>query len=186
MKRAKQQKARLEELYLQTIRPQLQKQFDIKNVMQVPKIEKIVLNVGVKDAVSDSKAVPEVMGMIGKIAGQLPVRTLARTSIAGFKLREGMPIGVMVTLRGRRMYEFLDKLINLSLPKVRDFQGVPSKFDGRGNYNLGIKEWIIFPEIEYDVTTKLHGLNVSIQTSTRNDELGRALLKSFGMPFRSA
>lgn len=184
MKKAQQQKARLEETYTKTLRPQLQEQFKLENVMEVPKLTKIVINVGVKDAVADSKSVTEVMGIIGKIAGQLPVRTFARKSIAGFKLREGMPIGVMVTLRGRRMYEFLDRLINLSLPKVRDFQGVPTKLDGQGNYNLGVKEWIIFPEIEYDVTTKLHGLNITIQTSTRNDEQGRALLKSFGMPFR--
>lgn len=188
MKKTQQQKqkARLEQLYTKTLRPQLQKQFDLKNVMEVPKIVKVVLNVGVKDAVSDSKAVAEAMGILGKIAGQLPVRTFARKSIAGFKLREGMPIGAMVTLRGCRMYEFLDRLINLSLPKVRDFQGVSSKLDGRGNYNLGIKEWIIFPEIEYDVATKIHGLNVTIHTSTHDDERARALLRSFGMPFRAS
>lgn len=184
MKNVQQNKARLEELYVKTIRPQLQKQFNFKNAMQVPKLQKIVLNVGVKEAVGDSKAVTDVLGTLEKIAGQLPVRTLAKKSIAGFKLREGMAIGGMVTLRGKRMYEFLDRLINLSLPKVRDFQGVSSAFDGRGNYNLGIKEWIIFPEIEYDVTTKLHGLNITFQTSAQNDEYGRALLKGFGMPFR--
>lgn len=179
-------KARLEELYVSEIRPQLFKNLGVKNIMQVPKIEKIVLNVGVKDAVSDSKVLQGVVGTLKKIAGQTPVRTLSRKSIAGFKLREGMPIGAMVTLRGRRMYEFLDKLINLSLPKVRDFQGVPSKFDGRGNYNLGIKEWVIFPEVEYEVGEKIYGMNITIQTTGANDDFSRELLKSFGMPFQKA
>ncbi|HSW73967.1 MAG TPA: 50S ribosomal protein L5, partial [Candidatus Limnocylindria bacterium] len=130
---------RLEETYRSTIRPQLQKTLGLKNTMEVPKISKIVVNIGVKEAVSDSKVMQGILTTLTKIAGQTPVRTLSRKSIAGFKLREGMPIGAMVTLRGRRMYEFLDKLINLSLPKVRDFQGVPVGFDGQGNYNLGIK-----------------------------------------------
>ena len=136
------EKARLGELYNTTIKPQLQKQLGIKNVMEVPKITKVVLNVGVKDAISDSKAIQGVLDILTKVSGQVPVKTLAKKSIAGFKLREGMPIGAKVTLRGQRMYEFLDRLINLALPKVRDFQGVPVKFDGRGNYNLGVKEWI--------------------------------------------
>jgi large subunit ribosomal protein L5 len=178
------EKARLEELYGATIKPQLQKKLSIKNVMEVPRITKIVLNVGVKDAISDSKAIQSVYDTLMKIAGQVPVRTYAKKSIAGFKLREGMPIGVKVTLRGQRMYEFLDRLINLALPKVRDFQGVPSKFDGRGNYNLGIKEWTIFPEVDYDIGSKIHGLNVTIHTTAHNDERALALLESFGMPFR--
>lgn len=179
-------RARLEEVYVNEIRPGLYKSLGVKNIMQVPKLEKIVLNVGVKDAVSDSKVLQGVLETLKKIAGQAPVRTLSRKSIAGFKLREGMPIGAMVTLRGRRMYEFLDKLINLSLPKVRDFQGVSVKLDGQGNYNLGIKEWIIFPEVEYEVGEKVYGMNITIQTSALNDDFGRELLKSFGMPFRKA
>ena len=177
------EKARLEELYNITIKPQLQKQLGIKNVMGVPKITKIVLNVGVKDAVSDSKSIQGVFETLTKIAGQVPVKTLAKKSIAGFKLREGMPIGVKVTLRGQRMYEFLDRLVNLALPKVRDFQGIPFKFDGRGNYNLGVKEWIIFPEVDYDIGSKIHGLNITIHTTAGTDEHGLALLENFGMPF---
>lgn len=184
MKKA--EKARLEELYIKEIRPNLQKTLNLKNTMEIPKISKIVLNVGVRDAVSDSKVLQTVVNILGKIAGQAPVKTLSKKSIAGFKLREGMPIGVKVTLRRKKMYEFLDRLVNLALPKVRDFQGVPSKFDGRGSYNLGIKEWIIFPEIDYDVTDKLYGMNVTIQTTAKNDEHGHELLKSFGMPFRKA
>lgn len=178
------EKARLEEIYNKTIMPQLRKQLGYKNVMEVPKITKIVLNIGVKEAVGDSKAIQLASDMLTKISGQQPVRTLAKKSIAGFKLREGMAIGVKVTLRRRNMYEFLDKLINLALPKVRDFQGVPSKLDGRGGYNLGIKEWIIFPEVDYDVGGKIFGLNVTIQTTARKDADGVALLESFGMPFR--
>lgn len=177
-------KARLRETYTTEIAPQLFKTLGLKNVMEVPKITKIVLNVGVKGAVADSKALQGVINNMTHVAGQAPVRTLARKSIAGFKLREGMPIGVKVTLRGDSMYEFLDKLINISLPKMRDFQGVPSKFDGRGNYNLGLKEWIIFPEIEYEMDDKQHGLNITIQTTAKNDAHGFELLKSFGMPFR--
>lgn len=178
------EKARLEEIYNKTIMPQLQKQLGYKNVMEVPKITKIVLNIGVKEAIGDSKAIQLASDMLAKIAGQLPVRTLAKKSIAGFKLREGMPIGVKVTLRDRLMYEFLDRLINLALPKVRDFQGVSSKFDGRGNYNLGIKEWIIFPEVDYDVGGKIFGLNITIHTTACKDADCLALLESFGMPFR--
>ena len=178
------EKARLEELYNITIKPQLQKQLGMKNVMEVPKITKVVLNVGVKDAISDSKAIQGVLDILTKISGQVPVKTLAKKSIAGFKLREGMPIGAKVTLRGQRMYEFLDRFINLALPKVRDFQGVPLKFDGRGNYNLGVKEWIIFPEVDYDIGSKIHGLNITIHTTASTDERGLALLENFGMPFR--
>lgn len=178
-------KSRLEELYRTKIRPELKETLKLDNVMEVPGLSKIVLNVGVKEAISDSKILQSVETAITKISGQKPVRTLAKKSIAGFKLREGMPIGVMVTLRGQRMYEFLDKLINLALPEVKDFQGVPRKLDGRGGYNLGIKEWTIFPEIEYNVGDKVYGINVTIQTSARNDERARALLEAFGMPFRS-
>jgi large subunit ribosomal protein L5 len=178
------EKARLGEIYNNTIKPQLQKQLGLKNVMEVPKITKVVLNVGVKDAVGDSKAVQGVADIVTKIAGQLPVRTLARKSIAGFKLREGMAIGVKVTLRKKAMYEFLDRLINLALPKVRDFQGVSTKFDGQGNYNLGVKEWIIFPEVDYDIGSKIHGLNITIHTTATSDEHGKVLLEQFGMPFR--
>lgn len=177
------EKARFEELY-NKIKPQLQKQLGFKNVMQVPKIAKVVLNVGIKDAVSDAKALQVAADALAKITGQMPVRTVARKSIAGFKLREGMPIGVMVTIRKKLMYEFLDRLINLALPKVRDFQGVSNKFDRHGNYNLGIKEWTIFPEIEFDVGSKIYGLNVTIQTTADSDEHAHALLEQLGMPFR--
>jgi len=177
-------KARLDELYYAEIRSALQKQLGLKNIMSVPKMTKVVLNVGVKDAVTDSKVVPEVVKILGKISGQLPVRRLARKSIAGFKLREGMPIGVMVTLRRKKMYEFLDRLVGLALPKVRDFQGVSTKFDGRGNYNLGIKDWTIFPEIGFDASKRVYGMNITIHTTACNDEQGLALFKSFGMPFK--
>jgi len=179
-------KARLDEQYSKDIRPQLQKDLSLSNIMETPKISKIVLNVGVKDAVADTKALKIVEETLEKISGQKPVRTYAKKSIAGFKLREGMPIGVKVTLRRKKMYEFFDRLVNLALPKVRDFQGVTTKFDHRGNYNLGIKEWIIFPEVNYEVSDKVHGLNISICTTTDNDDAAYALLKSFGVPFRSA
>jgi len=177
-------KARLEELYNTKIRDQLKKDLKLANIMEVPKISKVVVNVGVKDAVKDSKVLKNVTEIVAKITGQAPVRTLAKKSIAGFKLREGMPIGVMVTLRSRVMYEFLDRLINVALPEVRDFQGIGNKMDGRGNYNLGIKEWTIFPEVEYSVGDKVYGLNITIQTSAKNDDHALALLKSFGMPFK--
>lgn len=179
-------KARLEELYIDTIRSKLKEELGLSNEMEIPKISKIVLNVGVRDAVSDNKVLKKITEVVGQIAGQTAVKTLARKSIAGFKLREGMPIGVKVTLRKKRMYEFLDRLINLALPKVRDFQGVPTKFDGNGNYNLGIKEWIIFPEIDYEVTDKLYGMNITVQMQAKNDQHAFELLKSFGMPFRKA
>lgn len=179
-------RTRLEELFYATIRPQLQSDLGLKNIMEVPKLSKIVLNVGSKDAVSDSKVLQVAVDVLAKISGQAPVKTLAKKSIAGFKLREGVAIGTMVTLRGHKMYEFLDRLINLTLPRVRDFQGVPVKLDGRGNYNLGIKEWSVFPEIEYSVGDKVYGLNVTIQTTAKSDKHGFELLKSFGMPFRKA
>jgi len=179
------EKARLEEFYTETLRPQLQKNLGLANIMQVPKINKIVLNIGVKEAVADSRVLQTVMQMVGEIAGQTPVRTLARKSIAGFKIREGMPLGVMVTLRRKKMYDFLDKLINLALPRVRDFQGIPVKLDGRGNYNLGIKEWVIFPEADSN-SEKNFGLNITIHTSAKSDEHGFELLKGFNMPFRKS
>jgi len=179
-------KSRLEELYTQKLKQELKKELGLENIMEVPKLSKIVLNVGVKESVASNKALQAVTDGITKISGQAPVKTLARKSIAGFKLREGMPIGVKVTLRRKRMYEFLDNLINLALPKMKDFQGVPTKFDGRGNYNLGIKEWIIFPELDYQVMDNVFGLNITIHTTARTDDHGRALIKSFGMPFRKA
>lgn len=180
------EKARLEELYTSKIRQNLKKNLGLNNVMKVPKISKIVLNVGVKDAISDSKVLQSVMDTIQKISGQAPVRTLAKKSIAGFKLRAGMPIGVKVTLRKKNMYNFLDKLINISLPKTRDFQGVPTSFDGRGNYNLGLKEINIFPEINYAPDQKQFGVNVTICTTAETNEQCHELLKEFGMPFRKA
>lgn len=176
--------ARLKELYTSSIRSELFKKLQLDNIMEVPKISKVVLNVGVKDAITDSnKIIQAVMNVIDKISGQKSVRTLARKSIAGFKLREGMPIGVMVTLRNQNMYEFLDRLINLAIPKIRDFRGVSVKFDGRGNYNLGIKGWDIFPELDYSVGEKVRGLNISIHTTAKEDSHAFELLKSFGMPF---
>ncbi len=178
------QKTRFQELYDTNIRPQLKDTLAITNIMDVPKVSKIVLNIGVKGAVGDSKELKTVMTVLEKIAGQKPIKTLAKKSIAGFKLREGMAIGTKVTLRSNIMYEFLDRLINLSLPKVRDFQGVTTNLDRRGNYNLGIKDWVIFPEVDYTTTDKSHGLNVTIHTTAKNDEHGFELIKSFGMPFR--
>ncbi len=177
---------RLKKLYEENIVPQLREQFGLKNVMEVPRLNKIVINVGVKDAVSDSKSLQSIDKVIGLIAGQKPIRTVAKKSIAGFKLREGMPIGIKVTLRDQNMYEFLDRLINLALPSVRDFQGVSTKLDRRGNYNLGIKEWTVFPEVHYDLTDKIHGMNITFHTSTDSDEQGFALLKAFSMPFEKA
>jgi len=180
-------KARLKELYQERSRSELLKELDLGNVMQVPMLKKIVLNIGSKEAVSNAKVLQEIVDTLGIIAGQRAVKRSARKSIAGFKLREGMPIGAMVTLRGTKMYEFLDRLINLALPKVRDFQGVSRTCDGRGNYNLGIKEWTIFPEIvDFDVNKKVCGLNVTIHTSAKNDAQAVALLSKFGMPFKAA
>lgn len=180
-------KPRLQEEYVRSLRPALQKELDVKNIMQVPKINKIVLNVGVgRDAIANSKALQSVVDILGRIAGQRPVKTLARKSIAGFKIREGMQLGSKVTLRGKKMYEFLDRLISIALPAVRDFQGVSTKFDQNGNYNLGIKEWNIFPEVGYDAAEKVYGLNITIDTTAQNHEQAYALLKSFGMPFKKA
>jgi large subunit ribosomal protein L5 len=177
--------ARLYEMYQQEIVPRLIEQFKYKNVMQAPQIEKIIVNIGLGEAVQNPKALDGAINDLTAITGQKPIITKARKSIAGFKLREGMPIGCKVTLRGERMYEFLDKLINLDLPRVRDFRGVsPQAFDGRGNYSLGIKEQTIFPEIEYDKIDKVRGLEVVIVTTAKTDEEARALLKNMGMPFR--
>ena len=176
--------SRLLKLYKEKLRSGLGKELKVKNVMEIPRISKIVLNTGVKDAVGDSKALNQVHEIITSIAGQAAVKTRARKSIAGFKLREGAPIGVMVTLRGNKMYDFLDKLISVALPGVRDFRGVTRNFDGNGNYNLGLKDWFVFPEVDYDTIDKSRGLNVTIHTTAKDDESARALLNSFNMPFR--
>lgn len=177
--------ARLYEMYQQEIVPRLMEQFKYKNIMQVPRVEKIIVNIGLGEAVQNPKALDGAVNDLTAITGQKPIITKARKSIAGFKLREGMSIGCKVTLRGERMYEFLDKLINLDLPRVRDFRGVsPQAFDGRGNYSLGIKEQTIFPEIDYDKIDKVRGLEVVIVTTAKTDEEARALLKNMGMPFR--
>ncbi len=176
--------ARLKEIYLNKIAPALMQEFQYQSVMEVPRITKTVINIGVGEAVQNAKALESAVNDLTALAGQKPVITRARKSIAGFKLREGMPIGVMVTLRGDRMYDFLDRLINLALPRIRDFRGVSRRsFDGRGNYSLGLREQILFPEIDYDKVDKIRGLEVVIVTTARNDEQGYALLKKFGMPF---
>ena len=177
--------ARLQDFYKNTVVAALQKQFGYKSVMEVPRITKITLNMGVGEAVADKKVLEHALADMTKIAGQKPVTTKARKSIAGFKIREGYPIGCMVTLRGARMFEFLDRLISIALPRVRDFRGISAKgFDGKGNYNLGIKEQIIFPEIEYDKVDALLGMNISITTTAKTDEEAKALLLSFKFPFK--
>ena len=176
--------ARLKELYLKTVVPSLQKEFGYKNIMAVPKMEKIVLNMGLGEASGNAKLIDPAVNEMGAIAGQKPVVTKAKKSIAAFKLREGMAIGCTVTLRGDRMYEFFDRLVNVSLPRVRDFRGIPSKsFDGRGNYTLGIKDQLIFPEIDYNKVEKAKGMNICITTTAKTDAEGLALLKQMGMPF---
>lgn len=176
---------RLYDRYTNEAIPALKKEFGYTNPMQVPRIEKVVLNVGLGEAVSNAKLIEVVCNEIGAITGQKPVVTKARKSIASFKLRQGMPIGVTVTLRRDRMYEFLDRLMNIALPRVRDFRGVSSKaFDGKGNYTLGIKEHIIFPEIAIDKIEKVYGLNICVVTSARTDDEARSLLKYLGMPFK--
>ena len=175
---------RLQKKYKEEIIGNLMKELKITNIMQVPKIEKIVVNMGIGEAVNNSKLIETALKELGQITGQKPVPRAARKSEAGFKLREGQKIGVSVTLRKERMYEFLDRLVSIALPRVRDFEGVSSKaFDGRGNYTLGIKEQIVFPEIEIDKVDKVLGLGVTIVTSAKTDEEGRALLRAFGMPF---
>ncbi len=177
-------KSHLQEHYSATVRDQLIAELGYTNVMQVPRVSKVVVNIGVKDAVSDNKVINGVKDILTMITGQAAVTTKAKKSIASFKLREGMPIGVMVTLRSDRMYHFLEKLINAILPAVRDFQGVSPKFDGKGNYNLGLKDWMVFPEIDYDTAAGSRGLNITIQTTAKTDAEAYALLKAFGMPFR--
>ena len=178
--------ARLQQVYKDEVAPALKQQFGYKSVMEVPRITKITLNMGVGEAVGDKKILEHAIGDMTKIAGQKPVSTKARKSIAGFKIRDGYPIGCMVTLRGPRMFEFFDRLITIALPRVRDFRGIASKgFDGRGNYNLGVKEQIIFPEIEYDKIDALRGMNISITTTAKTDEEARALLAAFRFPFKA-
>jgi len=177
--------ARLRDRYIKEVRPALMKEFNLENPMAAPKLEKIVVNMGVGDATQNAKLIDPAATEVGQITGQKPVVTKARKSIAAFKVREGMPIGVMVTLRGDRMYEFFDRLVNVALPRVRDFRGVGTKsFDGRGNYTLGVRDQLIFPEIDYAKVEKLKGMNITIVTSAGNDDQARALLKHMGMPFK--
>ena len=177
--------ARLREFYKDTVVPELVKQFGYKSVMEVPRIEKITLNMGVGDAVADKKVMEHAVSDLEKIAGQKPVVTVARKSIAGFKIRDNYPVGCKVTLRRDQMFEFLDRLITIALPRVRDFRGVSGKsFDGRGNYNMGVREQIIFPEIEYDKIDALRGLNITITTTAKTDEEAKALLSLFKFPFK--
>ncbi len=177
--------ARLRELYVKEVAPQLAEKFRYKSPMQIPKLEKIVLNMGLGEAIQNVKILETASEELAQLSGQKPVITRARQSIAAFKLRKGMPIGCMVTLRGDRMYEFYDKLVNIALPRVRDFRGVsPKSFDGRGNYTLGVREHIIFPEIDYDKIDKIKGLNITIVTTAQTDDEARELLALLGMPFR--
>jgi len=178
--------ARLQEKYRDTIVKQLMDQFGYKSVMEVPHIEKITLNMGVGEALADKKVMDHAVSDMTQIAGQKPVVTLARKSVAGFKVREGYPIGCKVTLRRERMYEFLDRLISISIPRIRDFRGMnPKSFDGRGNYSMGVKEQIMFPEIDYDKIDALRGMDITVTTSAKTDDEGRALLKAFNFPFKS-
>ena len=177
--------ARLQDYYKNTVVPELMKQFGYKSIMEVPPIEKITLNMGVGEAVADKKVMEHAVGDLQKIAGQKPVVTVARKSIAGFKIRDNYPVGCKVTLRRERMFEFLDRLVTIALPRVRDFRGVSGKsFDGRGNYNMGVREQIIFPEIEYDKIDALRGLNITITTTAKTDEEAKALLSLFKFPFK--
>jgi len=177
--------SRLKEKYQKEVVPALQKEFDYNNPMQVPTVHKVVVNIGMGEAIQNAKAMDAAVSDLASITGQRPVITRAKRSVAAFKLREGMQIGCMVTLRGDRMYYFLDKLINVALPHLRDFQGVSSEaFDGRGNYTLGLREQLVFPEIDYDKVDKVRGMEVSIVTTSRTDEEGRRLLKLMGMPFK--
>jgi large subunit ribosomal protein L5 len=178
--------SRLREKYVKEVAPVLKKEFGYASVMAIPRIEKIVVNMGLGEATQNAKIVDTGVDEVARVTGQKPVVTRAKKSIAQFKLRQGMPVGAMVTLRGERMYEFLDRLVTVALPRVRDFRGVSARaFDGRGNYNIGLKEQIIFPEIEYDKIDKLRGLNISITTTARSDEEAKALLAAFRFPFRN-
>ncbi len=176
---------RLKDRYQKEIAPAIAKEFGIKNPMAIPRVEKIVINMGMGEAIANAKILDTAADELRAVTGQKPVITKAKKSIASFKLRQSMPIGVMVTLRGERMYEFLDRLVSIALPRVRDFRGVsPKAFDGRGNYTIGVREQLIFPEIDFNKVDKLRGMNISIVTTARNDEQARSLLKSLGMPFR--
>jgi large subunit ribosomal protein L5 len=177
--------ARLKERYQKEVAPAIAKEFGIRNRMAIPRVDKIVVNMGMGEAIANAKVLDTAVEELKAIVGQKPVITKAKKSIASFKLRQGMPIGVMVTLRGERMYEFLDRLVSIALPRVRDFRGVsPKAFDGRGNYTIGIREQLIFPEIDFNKVDKMRGMNISIVTTARNDDQARALLKGLGMPFR--
>jgi large subunit ribosomal protein L5 len=176
----------MQEIYRDKVAPELMSKFGYKSAMEVPRLSKITLNMGVGEAIADKKVIENAVSDLTKIAGQKPVVTKARKAIAGFKIREGYPIGCMVTLRGRRMYEFLDRFVTIALPRVRDFRGISGKsFDGRGNYNIGVKEQIIFPEIEYDKVDAVRGLNISVTTTAKTDEEAKALLSAFRFPFKS-
>jgi large subunit ribosomal protein L5 len=178
--------ARLHDQYRDTVVKQLTEQFGYKSNMEVPRIQKNTLNMGVGEAVADKKVMDHAVGDLTKIAGQKPVVTKARTSIASFKIRQGYPVGCKVTLRGRRMYEFLDRLVSIAIPRIRDFRGISARsFDGRGNFNMGVREQIIFPEIEYDKIDAIRGLNITITTTAKSDEEARALLAAFRFPFRN-
>ncbi|MEW6118495.1 MAG: 50S ribosomal protein L5 [Pseudomonadota bacterium] len=178
--------ARLQEFYRDNVVPKLIEQFGYKSVMEVPRIQKITLNMGVGEAVADKKVMEHAVGDMQKIAGQKPVVTKSKKSIAGFKIRENYPVGCMVTLRRGQMYEFLDRLVTVAMPRIRDFRGVSGKsFDGRGNYNMGVKEQIIFPEIEYDKIDALRGMNITITTTAKSDDEARALLAAFSFPFKN-
>ncbi|MDP2793606.1 MAG: 50S ribosomal protein L5 [Sulfurisoma sp.] len=179
--------ARLQDYYKDTVVAQLREKFGYKSIMEVPRITKVTLNMGVGEAVGDKKILDHAVGDMTKISGQKPVVTKARKAIAGFKIREGYPIGCMVTLRGTRMFEFLDRFVSIAMPRIRDFRGVPGSkgFDGRGNYNIGVKEQIIFPEIEYDKIDALRGMNISITTTAKTDDEAKALLAAFKFPFKN-
>ena len=181
-----QQQARLQTFYREKVVADLMAKFGYKSVMEVPRLTKITLNMGVSEAVSDKKVMDHAVGDLTKIAGQKPVVTKSRKAIAGFKIRENVPIGCMVTLRGVRMYEFLDRFVTIALPRVRDFRGISGRsFDGRGNYNIGVKEQIIFPEIDFDQVDAMRGMDISVATTARTDEEAKALLEAFGFPFRN-
>tara|TARA_R110001592_G_scaffold63598_1_gene195116 strand:- start:1304 stop:1843 length:540 start_codon:yes stop_codon:yes gene_type:complete len=177
--------AHMKEVYRNEVLPALQKEFGYDSVMQVPKIEKITLNMGVGEAIADKKLLENALADLEKLSGQKPVTTKARKSVAGFKVREGYPIGCKVTLRGERMWEFFERLVGIAIPRIRDFRGLsPKSFDGRGNYSMGVKEQIIFPEIDYDKIDKIRGLDITITTSAKTDDEGRALLRAFNFPFK--
>jgi len=177
--------SRLKEFYRETVVGQLTEKFGYANVMQVPRIEKVTINMGLGEAVADKKVIEKAVSDLTRLSGQKPIVTKARKSVASFKIRDGYPIGAKVTLRRERMYEFLDRLINVALPRVRDFRGIsPKAFDGHGNFNLGVREQIIFPEIDYDQVDTIRGMDIAITTSAANDEEGKALLEGFGFPFR--